>query len=407
FYIARGFFLMIVPSIRSSGIIGQWSADATEHVHITEVKDHARSTNNNNYDSQICRFLDRADKCNRFDLATSLLDHKLSIEDLEVVQEEHEDEDTYIDMDADIIPVDSPSKTQQPGQPRPITDYFTITKMLQHKEAELKPIPLVRSFIVGRTALYLAYDPSIRNISVNETAIMFNLPDLRPALADFLHHEVTSGHHIHVIGGPRRAGPDAELPFNKLQVWFKIHLQEMDFHDVHNICPAQTLNCAPPSGPWTPVHYDTVIIQTNAEQSWPTSDLSGHSVAQIRLVIWPIGKCGMPWSWTDQFITYVQQFNISSERNPASQLHVLKRSKHSNGTQMGDIIPVSQLRAPVHLVPCFGTTADMCFTAYNSMEHATEFWLNYFWDKNIFLHCQSNCAEFIVGTTKQTCRNLL
>ncbi|KAG0703857.1 hypothetical protein DFH29DRAFT_981702 [Suillus ampliporus] len=349
----------IVPSIRSSGVIGQWSADATEHAHITEVKDPARSTNNNNYDPQICRFLDRTDKCNRFDLATSLLDHKLSVEDLEVVQEEHEDEDTYIDVDTDIVPVDSPSKTQQPGQPRPVTDYFTIAKMLQHKEAESKPVPL-RSFIVGHTALHLTYDPSIRNISVDETAIMFNLPDLHPALADFLHREVTSGHRVHAIGGPRRAGPDAELPFDKLQVWFKICLQETDFHDVRNIRPAQTLNCAPPSGLWTSGHYDTVIIQTNAEQSWPTSGLS------------------------DQFITYIQRFDISSERDPASQLHVLKRSKCSNGTRMGDIIPVSQLRAPVHLVPRFGATADMRFTAYNSMEHTTEFWLNYFWDKNIF-----------------------
>ncbi|KAG1823934.1 uncharacterized protein BJ212DRAFT_1296451 [Suillus subaureus] len=43
----------IVPSIHSSGMIGQWSADATEHAHIMEVKDPARSTNNNNYDLQI------------------------------------------------------------------------------------------------------------------------------------------------------------------------------------------------------------------------------------------------------------------------------------------------------------------------------------------------------------------
>ncbi|KAG2131358.1 hypothetical protein DEU56DRAFT_814105 [Suillus clintonianus] len=51
---------------------------------------------------------------------------------------------------------------------------------------------------------------------------------------------------------------------------------------------------------------------------------------------------------------------------------------------MGDIIPVSQLRAPVHLVPRFGATADTRLTAYNSMEHAREFWLNYFWDKHSF-----------------------
>jgi hypothetical protein len=51
---------------------------------------------------------------------------------------------------------------------------------------------------------------------------------------------------------------------------------------------------------------------------------------------------------------------------------------------MGDIIPVSQLRVPVNLIPRFGAAADKHLTPYNSIEHATEFWLNLFWDKNTF-----------------------
>lgn len=51
---------------------------------------------------------------------------------------------------------------------------------------------------------------------------------------------------------------------------------------------------------------------------------------------------------------------------------------------MGDVIPVSQLREPIYLIPHFGATVDMHLTMYNSLEHATEFWLNYFWDKNTF-----------------------
>lgn len=51
---------------------------------------------------------------------------------------------------------------------------------------------------------------------------------------------------------------------------------------------------------------------------------------------------------------------------------------------MGDVVPVSQLRTLINLVPCFGAIADVRLTAYNSLEHALEFWLNYFWDKNTF-----------------------
>jgi hypothetical protein len=98
----------------------------------------------------------------------------------------------------------------------------------------------------------------------------------------------------------------------------------------------------------------------------------------------PVAKRGTPSTWKDQFLTYVQRFNISGDRDPITQLHLLKRAKRSNGTRIGDVVPVSQLRAPVNLVPRFGAVADMRLTAYNSLEHASEFWLNHFWDKNTF-----------------------
>ncbi|KAG1848104.1 hypothetical protein F4604DRAFT_1594116, partial [Suillus subluteus] len=160
-------------------------------------------------------------------------------------------------------------------------------------------------------ALHLAYDPSIWNITVDEATIKFALPDLRPAIADFLQWEATYGHaYVHAIGGPRRAGPTAILPFDKIQVWFKIRVQEMELYDAHAVRSAQTLNCALPSNPWTLGRYDTSIIETDASHTWPNSGLSGaisvlicdkcltsnlpfstgHTVAQIRLIMQPIGK---------------------------------------------------------------------------------------------------------------------
>ena len=53
----------VVPSIRASGAIMQWSADVMEHVHVTEIKQPARLGNNQDYYSQIARHLDRSDKC--------------------------------------------------------------------------------------------------------------------------------------------------------------------------------------------------------------------------------------------------------------------------------------------------------------------------------------------------------
>ncbi|KAG2056116.1 hypothetical protein BDR06DRAFT_970252 [Suillus hirtellus] len=87
---------------------GKWSADVTEHEHITEVNDPTRSSNNNNYDPQICHYLDHADKCNQFDLTTSLLDHS---EDSGVVGEEFAEDDDEIDYYMNVIPTELPSPT--------------------------------------------------------------------------------------------------------------------------------------------------------------------------------------------------------------------------------------------------------------------------------------------------------
>ncbi|KAG2738818.1 hypothetical protein P692DRAFT_20882268 [Suillus brevipes Sb2] len=98
----------------------------------------------------------------------------------------------------------------------------------------------------------------------------------------------------------------------------------------------------------------------------------------------PIRKVGTHEGWKDHILTYVQCFTSNSERESTTQLHLLKRAKRSNGTRVGDVIPVTQLRAPVNVVPRFGASTDPRLTQYNSMEHASEFWLNKYWDKNIF-----------------------
>ncbi|KAG1883998.1 hypothetical protein F4604DRAFT_1677165 [Suillus subluteus] len=323
----------IVLSIRNTGVPLQWTADTTEHAHITEIKDPARSSNNNNYDPQICRHLDHTDKCRRFDLAMSLLDNMADSE------QQGSDDDGNVDNDVDFdvddnhdIPADLLTIIKYPasGHSRPITNYFEITKVLQHREVGTVPVPL-HSFVVERTAFHLAYDPSIRNISVDNASIKFDLSDLRPAIADFLHCEATHRRdHIHTIGRARRAGPTASLPFDKLQVWFKLRLQDTDFHDVSIIWPVQSLNCAPPSDPWT----------------------SGRSYYRSNQAYYA--------SYWTKWHELVMEGPLSA---PAPMI----------------------LRAPVNLVPRFGASADNCFTSYNSMEHASQFWVNKTVDNGIKL----------------------
>jgi hypothetical protein len=115
----------IIPSIHNSGIIGQWSANITEHTHIMEIKDPARSSNNNNYDTQLCQHLNHAEKCCHFELATSLLDHGQRGEE-EGLDLDAEDSDIEADIDTEDVPI---HLIQHPCQ---TTNYFAIVKALQH-----------------------------------------------------------------------------------------------------------------------------------------------------------------------------------------------------------------------------------------------------------------------------------
>ena len=69
---------------------------------------------------------------------------------------------------------------------------------------------------------------------------------------------------------------------------------------------------------------------------------------------------------------------------------ILKRVTCTNGKCLGDIIPVSQLRSYINLIPCFGALADARLTEFNSLEHSREFFFNKYFDKNTMFALQCN-----------------
>ena len=99
----------------------------------------------------------------------------------------------------------------------------------------------------------------------------------------------------------------------------------------------------------------------------------------------------------DSFLAYVQRFDIipqlgvAAQGNsrtirpePSSRMFALKRSIRSDGNRLGDVIPVTQIRSPVQLVPRFGHEADPRLTMETSLEYSTEFWLNKYETKEMF-----------------------
>ena len=104
----------------------------------------------------------------------------------------------------------------------------------------------------------------------------------------------------------------------------------------------------------------------------------------------------------DVFLAYVERFNIIPQPthlgstirgpcpDPATGMYVTKRSLRSNGTQLGDVVPLSQARIPAPLIPQFGNKADVKLTAQNSLEFSTEFYLNRFFNKELYYFMLQN-----------------
>ena len=101
------------------------------------------------------------------------------------------------------------------------------------------------------------------------------------------------------------------------------------------------------------------------------------------------------------YLVYAQRFDIipqlsvvppthSAIPDPVTGLYVFKRAFRVDQSRIGDIIPLSHFRMPVQLVPRFGAKADSGLTCVMSMERSREFFLNGYFNKDIFQYLRSS-----------------
>ena len=281
----------VTSNIRENGAAIQWSADATERCHVTEIKEPSRSSNNQEYESQICRFLDRADKCRRFDIATAI--REAGIDFSFPTHDPRSENNNNGDSDEDGIP-ENPEEPEDPlpivsttaellthilptspaaGTARRNANYFELAEALQQGLYPRSPLPF-RTIVQGQTALHLTREPTMRAMSIEAVMEMFKLPDLHGALVDFLSR--VNNKDPFQIGGRRSGNLNSPLPFDNLQVWTKVQVQNHSYFPPHDILPPQTINASPPSNSWAYGHSDVVLINTDNTKVWPRSGLEGH-----------------------------------------------------------------------------------------------------------------------------------
>jgi hypothetical protein len=144
----------VAPSVQLVGPSQHWSADITEHCHITHIKDPARAGNNKNLDIQICRELDREEKACLFDLSAFLHRANASVAsaltgDFDAYDSEDYDSDIAPEQPRFFIPTIQPPRT-----PRKAVDHFIGAHKLLHSPPHFILRPL-RTFASASTAFHL------------------------------------------------------------------------------------------------------------------------------------------------------------------------------------------------------------------------------------------------------------
>ncbi|KAJ7029583.1 hypothetical protein C8F04DRAFT_1116259 [Mycena alexandri] len=380
------FLQSVVPAIRANGVPLQWSADVTEHAHITLVKDPASHSNNQKYEAQICCYLDCRDKCRQFDLATAMEVAGVDFTALELhPTPDYNDGDVnlpsyLVTTTSDLLDTIDPV-TNLAGTRRTFVNYFTASSLLLDGKFPNAPTPY-RTFVVldNSTAFHLTSKYVGPQVEIDLAATNFRLPDLRACLETYLHRG--PGSQL-ILGGKWPALPHdilASQSLQKLEFWNNVRIQSRSFHNSNKILLPETVNASPPDTTWKFGCGDTVIVNTDSMSHWPKSGLTGHTVCQIRMIFRVVPpRYTVPRPKTRGFLAYVQHFKVIPQTNPmgggkgmlpepASGMYLRKRARRSDGSIMGDVIPVDRLRAPVELTPRFGKVADRRLSKETSLD---------------------------------------
>ncbi|KAG2738995.1 hypothetical protein P692DRAFT_201730262 [Suillus brevipes Sb2] len=380
------FLQSITSGTCNVGALIQWSADATEHAHISEIKDPACHTNNNDYDPQICWHLDRDEKLRRFAIATTLKSHPTYHHPNDMPEDVPEEEDDGA-IDCDEQEQDDPRTAllEEMNQTRVTMNYFSKARQIVAARDGVISYP-PRTFIAGGTAIHLNYNPSRTGVSVDDVATNFNIPGLHVALSEFLLRDARERGEVYGVGGPRRRpliDHPPILPFDRVQLWHTVRLQQTSFHHSSIILPAQTVHASPPGPGWPKGRQDAVLVNVEGGSVWPKSGLTGHAICELHLIMCPMPRRGSRITWRDQYLCYVQVLTIGSI-DPATEMIILKCAKYTDGTPIGNIVPLCQLRSFISLIPRLGDVADARFTKATSMHYSQSFLLNKYFDKDFY-----------------------
>ncbi|KZS95108.1 hypothetical protein SISNIDRAFT_408960 [Sistotremastrum niveocremeum HHB9708] len=400
----------LMESVRMSGAPYQWSTDRTESAHIELVKRPYRRTNRRDYFAQICRILDRTERRRGFNTYIQLHHARIARRTKSRVapplRRRRSSTCLVAQVDEGALDLGELSDLEDAG--RKITDYFADatragdmrTQLVFHTGRAPK-IPF--SLSTPYTAYHFKYEPDVRQLTVEEAATRFRLPDLYTALQEY-YAPPSARSKKWIVGGSRPAfDPNNRLPFTHIKVWYTVRIQNYDVNG--RLLPASTLQAVErlsrikmPKG-----RFDTCLITNSRKhsRSWDensTDYLTGHFVAQVRLLFRPVFPNASKDPQLRPHLAYVQRFDVvpqvqadksvSPAPNILTNMYVLTRAERSDRSRLGGVVDIRNIRMPAELIPRFGTAAERTLNVNTAMERSIQFYLNKFSSKDLFFRLE-------------------
>ena len=226
-----GMMQTVVSNVWANGTIIQFYATVMEHAHITEIKNPAQVGNNQHYKVQICCDLNHTDKLHHFKLATTICDPHLRLN-----YSDANNVDSY--LSTATLPLEGPCQSH---------NYFNKALHLQDNDQGLHPL---HTFTNSYIAFHVNCHPSFRQMTIDDVAEKFGLPDLCPNLTDFVCLYAPDNLVNYVIGSWPSGVANTDFNFSKIEVWSSMHMQTKSFHSTNKVMPSQHISACPPCHDW-------------------------------------------------------------------------------------------------------------------------------------------------------------
>ncbi|KAH8804139.1 hypothetical protein DL96DRAFT_1474768 [Flagelloscypha sp. PMI_526] len=330
-----------VHLIQLFGTTDNYNTEATERLHIDQVKDAYRATNRKDEYPQMTLWLSRKEK----------------------IQQHHR----FIERRLQSIKL--------------------------HHIGELPAIPERHQYLPEVTPLRelrLAKRPAASGVRLHDLASVYGVHHFGPAFSRYLVLNFLKTSTRFTQGTLDTAAWDLSLPFDRISVYHRLKFVQ---HDPYNTPPSTIVDSVhiqparqDTRGQEIPSRFDTVLINVDGKKK--RTGLNGYQVAQVRCVFQLPKAVLTKWFSNSslprppEYLAYVEWFS-EFPSHPGSGHFMYPVSRSFEGVapdreRVVSIVDVQDIRCSVHLFPQFGPTVPRAWKSSTVLDECEHFYLNDF-----------------------------